>query len=56
MFYTVQELSDVLGVPVNSLYHWRQRKYGPTPARIGRRLLYRASDVRAWVDQQFADV
>jgi predicted DNA-binding transcriptional regulator AlpA len=49
---SVDDLSDVLGVPVNTLYQWRTKGYGPTGLRIGKYVRYRPDDVQAWVDRQ----
>jgi excisionase family DNA binding protein len=48
--WTVQDVSNYLGVPVATLYAWRHRGVGPAARRIGRYLRYRSADVRAWVD------
>jgi len=52
--WTVQEVSEYLGVPVGTLYQWRYRRIGPRAARVGRHLRYRPADVQAWLDQQAA--
>ncbi|MCU1685337.1 MAG: Helix-turn-helix domain protein [Amycolatopsis sp.] len=49
---TVTDLSDHLGVPVNTLYRWRTNGYGPAGRRIGKHVRYRPEDVDAWVEQQ----
>lgn len=49
----IEEVSSVTGIPVNTLRYWRQHGQGPKAARFGRRLAYRASDVAAWIDEQF---
>lgn len=49
----IEEVSARLGVPVETLYKWRERGQGPKSARIGRRLRYRSSDVDTWVESQF---
>lgn len=48
---TVEDLSDYLQVPVNTLYAWRSRGTGPPGIRIGRHLRYLRRDVQAWLDQ-----
>ena len=50
----VEDVSAFLGVPVESLYQWRKRKYGPPAARVGRYLRYDPADVRAWFRAQAA--
>jgi predicted DNA-binding transcriptional regulator AlpA len=47
--WTVDDLSDFLGVPVGTLYQWRSRGQGPRGYRIGRHLRYDPVDVRAWL-------
>lgn len=50
---TIDEVAKQTRVPVNTLRYWRHCGIGPKAARIGRRLVYREADVRAWIDQQF---
>jgi excisionase family DNA binding protein len=52
--WTVTEVATFLRVPVETLYTWRKRHYGPPAARIGRHLRYDPADVRAWFHQQKA--
>jgi excisionase family DNA binding protein len=49
---SIQDLSDYLGVPVNTLYQWRTKGKGPVGRKVGRHVRYRASDVDAWLDGQ----
>jgi excisionase family DNA binding protein len=49
---TITELAEYLGVPVKTIYEWRQTGRGPVCVRIGRHLKFRLSDVQAWVDSQ----
>lgn len=51
----IEQVSERTGVPVNTLRYWRQLGTGPKSARLGRRVVYRATDVDAWIDAQFAD-
>lgn len=46
---TVVETSDRLRKPVNTLYAWRHRGYGPPAIKVGRTLLYRRGDVDDWL-------
>ena len=50
---TTVELSAMLHVPLKSLEHWRYKGAGPRYARIGKRVLYRRSDVEAWLTSAF---
>jgi len=49
---TINDLSDYLGIPVNTLYQWRSKHYGPRGVRMGRYVRYRPKDVEAWLDDQ----
>jgi excisionase family DNA binding protein len=51
---SVDEVADVLGVPVRTLYQWRHKGVGPLGLRIGRHLRYRAADVSEWIDRRAA--
>ena len=50
--WTVQDVSDFLGVPVRSLYEWRSKGYGPEGIKVGRHVRYFPEDVYAWVKSQ----
>lgn len=52
--WTIQDLADYLGIPVNTLYQWRTKGYGPEGRRIGKYVRYRPQDVETWVDEQGA--
>ena len=49
---TLSDLSEMLGVPVATLYGWRHRGEGPQGYRIGRHVRYRRSTVEAWLRTQ----
>jgi excisionase family DNA binding protein len=51
-----EELSEYLGVPVNTLYQWRHRGIGPKALKVGRHLRYRWADVEEWLDAQTVDL
>jgi len=52
--WTVEDVAAYLRVPVETLYTWRKRRYGPKAARVGRHLRYDPDDVRAWLRGQAA--
>lgn len=47
---TLVELSEMLGIPVDTLYGWRHRGEGPQGYRIGRHVRYRRATVEAWLE------
>ena len=49
---TILELSEMLGIPVDTLYSWRHRGEGPQGYRIGRHVRYRRSTVEAWLEER----
>jgi excisionase family DNA binding protein len=49
---TLPELSEMLGVPIETLYGWRHRGEGPVGYRIGRHVRYRRSAVEEWLETQ----
>jgi excisionase family DNA binding protein len=50
--WTPQTLSRYLGIPVATLYQWRQRDLGPPAVRLGKHLRYRPEAVREWLSSQ----
>jgi excisionase family DNA binding protein len=52
--WSVEDVAAYLRVPVETLYTWRKRHYGPRAARVGRHLRYDPADVRAFFHQQAA--
>lgn len=51
----IEEVSERTGVPVSTLRYWRLRDVGegPKSVRLGRRVVYSAEDVEAWIDAKF---
>jgi len=49
---TIHDLSDYLGIPVNTLYQWRTKHYGPRGVRMGKYVRYRPQDVETWLNDQ----
>jgi predicted DNA-binding transcriptional regulator AlpA len=52
--WTIEDLSLYLGVPIETLYTWRNKRSGPPAARLGRHLRYDPADVREWLKGQVA--
>ena len=53
---TMQEVADVVRVPVATLRYWRHLGTGPRSFRLGRRVLYRSDDLRSWIDAQHGQI
>jgi excisionase family DNA binding protein len=45
---TITEAAELLRAPVATLRYWRHLGTGPRSFRLGRRVLYRSDDLRAW--------
>ncbi|WP_235970112.1 helix-turn-helix transcriptional regulator [Microlunatus kandeliicorticis] len=46
---SLSDLSELLGVPLTTLYAWRHRGEGPAGYRIGGHVRFRRVDVEAWL-------
>lgn len=47
--WTTNELAAYLGVPIATIYKWRQTNYGPPGYRIGKYVRFNPDDVTAWL-------
>ncbi|MEJ3652542.1 helix-turn-helix domain-containing protein [Actinomycetes bacterium KLBMP 9759] len=47
--WTIKDAADYLGVPVQTIYQWRSKGYGPPGRRIGKYVRFLPDDVRDWV-------
>ncbi|MEV1244366.1 helix-turn-helix transcriptional regulator [Nonomuraea sp. NPDC050022] len=50
--WTLEEVSEFLGIPVGTLYQWRARRIGPRGRRVGKYVPYLPADVRTWFQEQ----
>jgi excisionase family DNA binding protein len=51
---TSQQLAEVLGIPLATVYQWRMRGTGPRAIKVGKHVRYRVSDVADWLDAHTA--
>ena len=49
---SLTDVSEMLGIPVHTLYRWRYRGDGPVGYRVGRHVRYRREAVEAWLEQR----
>ena len=49
---SLTDVSEMLGIPVHTLYRWRYNGDGPVGYRVGRHVRYRREAVEAWLEQQ----
>lgn len=48
---TMQEVSEHLRIPINTLRDWRKDGKGPRSFKLGGHVRYRAEDVQDWMNQ-----
>jgi excisionase family DNA binding protein len=48
---SLADVSEMLGIPVHTLYRWRYKGGGPVGYRVGRHVRYRREAVEAWLEQ-----
>jgi excisionase family DNA binding protein len=49
---SLTDVSEMLGIPVHTLYRWRHNGDGPAGYRVGRHVRYRREAVEAWLERQ----
>jgi predicted DNA-binding transcriptional regulator AlpA len=49
---TISEVAAIVRAPIATLRYWRHLGTGPRSFRLGRRVVYRVGDLRAWIDTQ----
>ena len=49
---TITEAAALVRAPVATLRYWRHLRIGPASFRIGRRVMYRRTDVEEWINAQ----
>jgi excisionase family DNA binding protein len=49
---SLTDVSEMLGIPIHTLYRWRHNGDGPAGYRVGRHVRYRREVVEAWLEQQ----
>ena len=51
---SMEDVAELLGVPVGTLRRWRYVGKGPRSFRVGRYVKYLAEDVERWLQEQRA--
>lgn len=51
-FLKVEEVAELLRVPVSTLRHWRTKGTGPKATRCGRHLRYSRRELDRWLESQ----
>jgi predicted DNA-binding transcriptional regulator AlpA len=50
---TQREVAELLHRPLATIRYWRYQGTGPRSANVAGRVMYRESDVEAWIQEQF---
>jgi predicted DNA-binding transcriptional regulator AlpA len=50
--WDIDDVATYLDVPVQTIYQWRKRKYGPPAAKLGKHLRFDPVAVRSWFAEQ----
>jgi excisionase family DNA binding protein len=51
-YLTTDEVAAITRAPAGTVRYWRHIGVGPNSFHVGRRVLYRRSEVRAWLRAQ----
>jgi excisionase family DNA binding protein len=49
---SLTDVSEMLGIPVHTLYRWRYKGDRPARYRVGRHVRYRREAVAAWLEHR----
>ena len=49
---TINEAASIVRTPVATMRYWRHLGTGPRSFRLGRRVLYRYTDLIDWINEQ----
>lgn len=52
-YLTTDDVAEIARTSPATVRYWRHCGTGPLAGKVGRRVLYRESDVTAWLDQRF---
>jgi predicted DNA-binding transcriptional regulator AlpA len=53
-YLTLPEVSALIHTPTATLYQWRTKRIGPPSIKVGRRVIYRRTDLEKWLEEQSA--
>jgi len=53
-YLTPDDIADLFGVPLETVYAWRKKRTGPPGFRVGKHLRYDPAAVRRWAAERMA--
>ncbi|MFF4695926.1 helix-turn-helix domain-containing protein [Streptomyces chattanoogensis] len=54
-YLTPDDIAEIFGVPLETVYQWRRKRTGPPGFRVGKHVRYDPLAVRTWAEQRMAD-
>lgn len=51
-YMTTAQVAHETGIPAATLRYWRQINVGPTSFSLGKRVVYRRSEIERWISEQ----
>ena len=51
-FISPEDLAELLGIPIRTVYAWRSRGVGPRSYRIGKHVRFKLKDVDEWLEER----
>ncbi|MFB7311128.1 helix-turn-helix transcriptional regulator [Streptomyces sp. NPDC056192] len=51
-YLTPDDIAEIFGVPLETVYQWRKRRTGPPGFRIGKHVRYDPAEVQTYVRQR----
>jgi predicted DNA-binding transcriptional regulator AlpA len=53
-YLTPNDIAEIFGVPLETVYQWRKKRTGPPGFRVGKHLRYDPVAVRHWAAERMA--
>ncbi|MFJ9430075.1 helix-turn-helix domain-containing protein [Streptomyces sp. NPDC101490] len=54
-YLTPDDIAELFGVPLETVYQWRRKRSGPPGFRVGKHVRYDPAAVRQWTHERMAD-
>ncbi|MBT1183515.1 helix-turn-helix domain-containing protein [Streptomyces sp. CJ_13] len=53
-YLTPDDIAELFGVPLETVYQWRKKRTGPPAFRVGKHVRYDPGAVHSWIAGQMA--
>lgn len=53
-YLTPDDIAEMFGVPLETVYAWRKKRTGPPGFRVGKHIRYDPAAVQRWTNEQMA--